>query len=111
MVRKTILIEALGAPQRVVQRIETRPKTTAVCPLCRTRFKKNDPTVLIDLVKQFRIVPEPGNRQEQAIRISICEPCAQPVLKQRQEAIDGLIRLLAKLAVKDVLKNADQKRK
>jgi protein-arginine kinase activator protein McsA len=111
MERKTIMVEALGAPKHVVQQIETRPKTTAVCPLCRTRFKKDDPTVLIDLVKKFRIAPEQGNQPEQVIRISICEPCAQPAIKQRREALDDLIKLLAKLVVEDVMKDADSKHK
>lgn len=111
MERKTILIEALGAPKRVVQQIVTRPKTTAVCPLCRTRFKNDDPAVLIDLVKRIRIAPEQGNQPEHTVRISICEPCAQPVIKQRREAIDSLITLLAKLVVEDVMKDADSKRK
>ncbi len=42
MERKTILVEGMGAPKRVVQQIQTRPRTTTICPLRKTRFKKDD---------------------------------------------------------------------
>lgn len=111
MERKAILIEGMGAPKRVVQQIETRPRTTTICPLCKTRFKKDDPTVLIDLVKSFRITPVKNNEPERTVRIQICEPCAQPVIMQRQKVMDDLISLLAELAVEDVLKEAETKQK
>ena len=77
--------------------------------MCKTRFKKDDPTVLIDLVKRIRLTPEKNNEPERTVRIQICERCAQPVIMQRQKVMDGLIALLAKLAVADMLKKADMK--
>lgn len=53
MERKAILVESMGAPKHVVQQIQTRPRTTTICPLCKRRFKKDDPTVLVDLVRRF----------------------------------------------------------
>jgi len=111
MERKAILIEGMGAPKRVAQQIETRPRTTTICPLCKTRFKKDDPTVLVDLVKSFRITSEKNNEPERTVRIQICESCAQPVIQQRQKVMDELIALLAELLVKDMLKKADKKQK
>ena len=111
MERKTIVIEAMGAPKRVVQQIQTRPRTTTICPLCKRRFQKNDPTVLIDLVTRIPLTPERNREPERSVRIQICEPCAQPVIEQRQKAMSGLIALLAELAVEDVLKETDKKRK
>ena len=111
MERKAILIEGMGAPKRVVQQIETRPRTTPVCPLCKKRFKKDDPTVLVDLVTCIRLTPEKNKEPERTVRIQICEPCAQPVIQQRQKVMDDLIRLLAELAVADMLKKADMKQK
>lgn len=109
MERKAILVEGMGAPKRVVQQIEIRPRTTTICPLCKTRFKKDDPTVLIDLVKRIRLTPEKNNEPELSVRIQICERCAQPVIQQRQKVMDDLIKLLAELAVEDVLKEAEKK--
>lgn len=111
MKRKAILVEGVGFPKRVVQEIQTRPRTVTICPLCKKRFKKDDPTVLIDLVKSFRITPEKNNEPERTVRIQICEPCAQPVIQQRQKVMDELIALLAELLVKDMLKKADKKQK
>ncbi len=111
MERKAILIEGMGAPKRVVQQIQTRPRTTPICPLCKRRFKKDDPTVLVDLVKQIRLTPEKNKEPEITVRIQICEPCAQPVIQQRQKVMDDLIALLAKLAVEDMLKKAEKKQK
>lgn len=110
MERKTILIEGMGAPKRVVQEIQPRPRTITVCPLCKKRFKKDDSTVLVDLVKRIPLTPEKNKEPETTVRIQICEPCAQPVIQQRHKVMDDLIKLLAELAVKDVLKKADKKR-
>jgi hypothetical protein len=107
MERKTILVEGMGAPKRVVQHIQTRPRTTTICPLCKKRFKKDDPTVLIDLVTRIPLTPE-KNKPERTIRIQICELCAQPVIQQRQKVMDDLAKLLARLAVEDMLKEADK---
>lgn len=107
MERKAILVEGMGFPRRVVQQIRTRPRTITVCPLCKKRFKKNDPTVLVDLVTRIRLTPE-KNVPEQTVRIQICEPCAQPVIQRQNKAMDDLVKLLARLAVEDVLKEADQ---
>ena len=111
MERKAILIEGMGAPKRVVQQIETRPRTTTICPLCKIRFKKDDPTVLVDLVKSFRITSEKNNEPERTVRIQVCERCAQPVIQQRQKVMDDLVSLLAELLVENVLKEADKKQK
>ena len=111
MERKTILVEGIGAPKRVVQQIETRPRTTTICPLCKTRFKRDDPTVLIDLVKRIRLTPEKNNESEITVRTQICEPCAQPVILQKQKAMDDLVSLLAKWTLEDVLKEAEKKQK
>lgn len=109
MERKAILIETMGAPKRVVQQIETRPRTTTVCPLCKTRFKKDDPTVLIDLVKYIPLTREKNRELERTVRIQICERCAQPVILRQQEAMHGLIALLAKWVVEDVLEEVEKK--
>lgn len=111
MERKTILVEGMGAPKRVVQQIETRPRTTTICPLCKTRFKKDDPTVLIDLVKRIPLTSDRNNAPERTIRIKICERCAQPVILQKQKAMHDLISLLAEWAVEDVLKETEKKQK
>jgi hypothetical protein len=107
MNRKTILVEAMGAPKRIVQEIQTRPRTTTICPLCRRRFKKNDPTVLIDLVKSIPLTPE-TNKLERSVRIQICEPCAQPVFDHRHKVMDDLIKLLAELVVEDMLEEDER---
>ncbi|MHB8742183.1 MAG: hypothetical protein ACYC9L_03580 [Sulfuricaulis sp.] len=109
MERKTILVEGMGAPKRVVQQIQTKPKTTTICPLCKKRFKKDDPTVLVDLVTRIRLTPEKNKEPEITVRIQICEPCAQPVIQQKQKVMDDLIKLLAKLAVDDMLKKAEER--
>jgi len=109
MERKAILVEGMGAPKRVVQQIKTRPRTTTICPLCKTRFKKDDPTVLVDLVKQIRLTPEKNKEPEITVRIQICEPCAQPVIEHKQKVMDDLIKLLAKRAVDDMLKKAEKR--
>ncbi len=62
-------------------------------------------------MKRLRITPEQGNQPEHVVRISICEPCSQPVIKHRREAMDSLIALLAKLVVEDMQKDADSKHK
>ena len=111
MERKTILVEGMGAPKRVVQEIQTRPRTATICPLCKTRFKKDDPTVLIDLVKRIRLTPEKNNESEITVRTQICELCAQPVILQKQKAMHDLVSLLAKWAFEDVLKEAEKKQK
>lgn len=111
MERKAILIEGIGAPKRVVQQIETRPKTTTICPLCKKRFKKDDPTVLVDLVRSFRITSEKSKEPEHTVRIQICEPCAQPVIQQRQKVMDDLVELLAELLVDGILKKTDKKQR
>lgn len=111
MKRKAILVEGVGFPKRVVQEIQTRPRTVTICPLCKTRFKKDDPTVLIDLVTRIRLTPGKNN-PEQTVRIQICEPCAQPVIQRQNKAMDDLIKLLAELVIDDILKEeADKKRK
>jgi hypothetical protein len=109
MERKAILVEGMGAPKRIVQQIQTRPHTTPICPLCKKRFKKDDPTVLVDLVKQIRLTPEKNKEPEITVRIQICEPCAQPVIQQKQKVMDDLIRLLAELAVDNMLKKAEKR--
>ncbi len=110
MERKAILVEGMGAPKRVVQQIETRPRTVTICPLCKTRFKKDDLTVLVDLVTRIRLTPEKNEEPEITVRIQICEPCAQPVIEHKQKVMDDLIKLLAKLAVEDALKKAEKQR-
>lgn len=94
MERKTIRAETMKPPEGVVQYIQTRPQTSTICPLRKRRFKKDDPTVLIDLVTRIPLVPE-KNKPARTVRVHICEPCAQPVIEQRQKAMDGLIALLA----------------
>jgi hypothetical protein len=110
MERKAILVEGMGAPKRVVQQIETRPRTTTISPLCKTRFKKDDLTVLVDLVTRIPLTPEKNRQPERTVRIQICEPCAQPVILQKQKVMDDLIKLLAKLAVEDALKKVEKQR-
>lgn len=109
MQRKAILVEGAGFPKRVVQQIKTRLRTTVICPLCRKRFKKDDPTVLVDLVTRIRLTPE-KNVPEQTVRIQICEPCAQPVIQRQNKAMDDLINLFAEMLVDDLLKRSDKKR-
>jgi hypothetical protein len=111
MERKAILVKGMGAPKRVVQQIQNRPRTTTICPLCKRRFKKDDPTVLIDLVKRIRLTPEKNNERETTVRIQICEPCAQPVIQQRHKVMDDLIKLLAELAVKRYVERISKKPK
>lgn len=111
MERKATLVETFGIPQRVVQQIKTKPRTTTICPLCKTRFKKDDPTILIDLVKRFSINAGKDNDFEHTVRIQICERCAQPVIRQRREAMDGLISLLAEMLTEEMLKELDEGRK
>lgn len=111
MERRTILVEGMGAPKRVVQEIQPRPRTITVCPLCKRRFNKDDPTVLVDLVKQIRLTPEKNKEPEITVRIQICEPCAQPVIQQRHKVMDNLIKLLAELAVKRYVEKISKKPK
>lgn len=110
MEREATLVETLGIPQRVVQQIKTKPRTTTICPLCKTRFKKDDPTILIDLAKRFYINSGKDNNFEHTVRIQICERCAQPVIRQRREAMDGLISLLAEILAEEVLKDLNKER-
>ena len=110
MERKAILVEGMGAPKRVVQQIQTRPHTTTICPLCKKRFKKNDPTVLVDLVRSFRITSEKSKEPEHTVRIQICEPCAQPVIEHKQKVMDHLIKLLAKRAIDDYVRKIRKER-
>lgn len=110
MERKAILVEGMGAPKRIVQEIQTRPRTTPVCPLCKKRFKKDDPTVLVDLVTRIRLTPEKNREPEITVRIQICEPCAQPVIEHKQKVMDDLIKLLAKRAVDDYVEKIRKER-
>lgn len=107
MKRKAILVEGIGFPKRVVQEIQTRPRTVTICPLCKTRFKKDDPTVLIDLVTRIQLTPG-KNHPEQTVRIQICESCAQPVIQRQNKAMDALVNLFAEILVDDLLKKSDK---
>lgn len=109
MERKIILVDALGAPKRIVQHIETRPKTATICPLCKTRFKRNAPTVLVDAVKRIRLTGKENDDPEFTIRIHLCEPCAAPLIKQKEEAFRNLVTFLARLAVDKVMRDVNKK--
>ncbi len=111
MERKAILVEGMGAPKHVVQQIQTQPRTTTICPLCKKRFKKDDPTVSVDLVRRFCLTSGKNKEPDHIVRIQICEPCAQPVIQQRQKVMDDLVTLLAELLVESVLKKTDKKQK
>lgn len=97
MERKAILVKGIGYPRHIIQEIRTRPRTITVCPVCKKRFKKDDTTVVVDLIKRIPLTEK--DEPEITVRIQICEPCAQPVIQERNKAMDRLIKYMAELAV------------
>lgn len=98
MERQAILVKGVGFPRHIVEEIQTRPRTITVCPVCKKRFKRDDTTVVVDLIKRIPLT-EKDKEPKITIRIQICEPCAQPVIQDRNKAMDRLIKYLAELAV------------
>lgn len=109
MEHKAILVEGMAAPKRIVQEIRTGPRTTTICPLYKKRFKQDDTTVLVDLVKHIQLTPENNKESEITVRVQICELCAQPVIERKQKVMNDLVKLLAKRAVEDYLEELKQK--
>lgn len=107
MERKAILVEAMGLPKRVVYQVETQPTTTAVCPICKTPFKTDDLTVWVDLIRRFRITVGSKDSDGEALRVSICTTCAEPVIRQQQKAMDEIISLLADMIVNDMIRKGE----
>lgn len=107
MERKSILVEAASLPKNVVYQVKTRPRTTAVCPICKAPFKKDDLTVLVDLVRRFRITIGSKESDGEALRVSICTTCAEPVIRQQQKAMDEIIDLLANMIVNDMTRKGE----
>jgi hypothetical protein len=104
MKRKSTLVQIFGGPKQIVQEFITKPKTIAACPVCRTRFRRDDATVLVDLVKRIGLVEKRDDQHEVSVRIHLCQQCAQPIIQQKKEAMDQVIDLLAELMANDVLK-------
>lgn len=107
MERKAILVEATSIPKRVVYQVETQVTTTAVCPICKTPFKKDDLTVWVDLVRRFRITVGSKDSDGEALRVSICTTCAEPVIRRQQKAMEEIISLLADMVVNDMIKKGE----
>lgn len=110
MERKAILVTGIGRPQHIVQQIKTQPRTITVCPVCKKRFKKDDMTVAVDLVKRIPLTDK-QDKPEITLRIQICEPCAQPVIQDRNKAMDRLVKFMAELAVEKYYEERRQKAK
>ena len=48
---------------------------------------------------------------ERTVRIQVCERCAQPIIMQKQKAMDELVALLAELVVKKYVEKPRQEAK
>lgn len=110
MERETMLVEVMGGPRRIVQEVLPRNKTIPACPLCKTRFKKDDPTVLLDVVKRFAVIPKDDGDLEVALRVHVCKRCAEPIILQKQKAMDEVLNLFAELLAEDLLKELRQQK-
>jgi hypothetical protein len=108
MESKTTLVEVFGGPKRIVQQVLSHPKTITVCPLCKTRFKAGDSTILVDLVKTIGLTQKDRGDLEFTARIHLCDRCAEPIIRQKREAVDQFVSFLAELAAEEVLKELEQ---
>lgn len=113
--KRQAILAGIGYPERIVQEIRPHPRTITVCPVCKKRFKKNDLTVLVDLITCIRLPTgknkQHGNEPEHTVRIHLCEPCAQPVIQERKKAMDGFIKFLAELTVEQWRQEQGEKTK
>lgn len=106
--KKKTFIGLLG-PRQIVQEVTTAVNTLVACPLCKTRFKNDDVTILIDLVTRIQLTGPEEDRAECTVRLHICEACAEPIKVHRQNASKPLISLLARQFVQDAMKEAAAK--
>lgn len=67
-----------------------------VCPLCSSSLTVGRATTcLVDLVKRIHVTDKTEYQPATTVRIHVCRNCAEPIIRQKQEAMNALIALIA----------------
>lgn len=107
MKRKVTLADIEGV-KHIVQDVVPKVDTTVICPACEREFKKGAPTVMVEVVRRVPLTANDAKRAEFAVRVRLCKSCAEPIIRQKQEAMSRLISVLAEVCVDDVLKEIEE---